>query len=61
MENQALFTSFAYINYIYSIRSNLQTAFHQDNLSLVCLQCYKHICLNILACNIYFCIQEHKQ
>ena len=33
--------------------SNFQKDFHQDNLSFVCLQCYKHNCLNILADNSF--------
>ena len=35
--------------------SNLQKDFHQDNLSFVCLQFYKHNCLTILADNISCC------
>ena len=41
--------------------SNLQKDSHQDNLSIVCLQFYKHGCLNILAGNIYFHIQVKNQ
>ena len=39
------------------IRSNHQKDYHQDNLSFVCLQFYRHDCLNILAGNICFHIQ----
>ena len=34
--------------------SDLQKDFNQDNLSVVCLQFYKHNSLNILAINICF-------
>ena len=43
------------------ITSNLQKDFHQDNLSFVSLQFYKHNCLNILASNICFHIQVKNQ
>ena len=33
---------------------NLQNHFHQDNLSFVCLQFYKHSCVNILASKFVF-------
>ena len=41
--------------------SNLENDFHQDNLSFVCLQFYKHSCLNILGGNICFRIQVKNQ
>ena len=46
------------------IRSNLnqfQKESHQDNLSFVYLQIYKHNCLNKLPSNIYFRIQIKNQ
>ena len=35
--------------------------FNQDKLQFVCLQFYKHSCLNILAGNIWFGIQAKNQ
>ena len=48
-------SSFAYHFYRNTafIISNLQKDFHQDNLSFVCLQFYKHNRQNILADNIF--------
>ena len=43
------------------IISNLQKDFHQDNLSFVCLQFYKHNCLHILPDNIYRSMQVKNQ
>ena len=43
------------------IISDLQKDFHQDNLSFVCLQFYKHNCLKILASNICFHIEANNQ
>ena len=40
---------------------NLQKDFHQDNLSFVCLQFYKHDCLSILAFKICFHIKVKNQ
>ena len=37
---------------LFLVGSNLQNNFHQDNLSFVCLQLYKHNCLNILVGNV---------
>ena len=39
------------------IISNLQNDFHQGNLSFACLQFYKHNFLNILAGNMFCCMQ----
>ena len=41
--------------------SNLQKDFHEDNMSFVCLQFYKHNCLKILADNISPYIQAKNQ
>ena len=43
------------------IISNLQKHFHQDNLSFVCLQFYKHNYLNTLVGNLCFCTQVKNQ
>ena len=72
MTNNAFFTvvtfskinSFADYNSIVIqifIISNIQKHFYQDNLSLVCLQFYKHNRLNILGDNICFHIQVKNQ
>ena len=54
--------SFPYINSIVIHQiSNLQKDFYQDSLSFVCLQFFKHNCLNILAGNICFHIQVKNQ
>ena len=42
--------SFAYINS--NMISNIQKDFHQDNLSLFCLQCHKHNCIKIFSDSI---------
>ena len=67
MENHAFFAvgTFSKIkSYLYQfycstvfIIFNLQKDFHQDNLSFLYLQFYKHNRLNILAGNICFHIQ----
>ena len=41
--------------------SNLQEDCHQDDLLFVCLQFYKHNCLNIFEDNICFHIQIKNQ
>ena len=71
VENHTLFAvitfskvgSFPYINFIVItfIVSHLHKDFHQDNMSFVCLQFYKHNCLNTLAGNICFHIQVKNQ